>query len=414
MTDTTAKRGDVRWISATTTNDNPRLGARLRADGRESLFLEYYLGYRSVESSVTGKDYKKTQRRRESLNLYLWAFPRTTEERRQNARVLELAKRLRDDRAGEVVAQGRGYNIFSERDIDVVGWMGRYAQHYVKADVRTLKASLNAFRDFLTRHRKPRVETVAQRDQRREMAVLPAADLSVQMCRDFADYLKSTHKGEGAHTYFARWKKMIIAMKDAGALTTNPAEKVKMRVDASTIRKDILTLEEIHRLASSHNERENTEVRRAFLFCCYTGLRFADVKELTYANVDRSMMRLRFEQCKVVGQSSASGVSLPLNEGHLALIGEGKPKEKIFKLPSHTMCLKSLQRWVKRAGIDKHITWHCARHSFAVNVLIGGTDIRTLASLLGHAGLDVVEKYTRVIDSRKTDAMNSLRMPEVM
>ena len=80
----------------------------------------------------------------------------------------------------------------------------------------------------------------------------------------------------------------------------------------------------------------------------------------------------------------------------------------IFKLPSYTMCIKSIQRWVKSAGINKHITWHCARHSFGTNLLSNGANIKTVASLLGHSGLKHTEKYTRAVDSLKRDAINSL------
>ena len=72
------------------------------------------------------------------------------------------------------------------------------------------------------------------------------------------------------------------------------------------------------------------------------------------------------------------------------------------------MCSKAVKRWVKRAGIEKHITWHCARHSFAVNILNEGANIKTVASLLGHSGLKHTEKYTRAIDSLKEAAINSL------
>ena len=76
------------------------------------------------------------------------------------------------------------------------------------------------------------------------------------------------------------------------------------------------------------------------------------------------------------------------------------------------MCLKALRHWVKTTGIDKHITWHCARHSFAVNILNNGTNIKTVASLLGHSGLSQTEKYTRAVDSLKEAAINSL--PELI
>ena len=83
-------------------------------------------------------------------------------------------------------------------------------------------------------------------------------------------------------------------------------------------------------------------------------------------------------------------------------------KELIFELPTYESCCKSVKRWVKRAGINKHISWHCARHSFATNILDNGANIVTVANLLGHSGLKHTEKYLRAIDDRKREAINSL------
>lgn len=103
---------------------------------------------------------------------------------------------------------------------------------------------------------------------------------------------------------------------------------------------------------------------------------------------------------------------VPLSDGVIDMIGHGRRDDLIFDLPSHTMCLKALRHWTARAGIDKHITWHCARHSFAVNVLTRGADIKTVSSLLGHASLKHTEKYTRAVDSLKRAAIDSL--PKLM
>jgi integrase/recombinase XerD len=106
----------------------------------------------------------------------------------------------------------------------------------------------------------------------------------------------------------------------------------------------------------------------------------------------------------------SSGVVIPLNDSLLSIIGEA-PVDKnclIFDLPTYESCCKSVKRWVKRAGIDKHISWHCARHSFAVNILNNGANIKTVASLLGHSGLKHTEKYTRAVDKLKEEAINSL------
>ena len=132
------------------------------------------------------------------------------------------------------------------------------------------------------------------------------------------------------------------------------------------------------------------------------------MKDLTFSNVDYSNRLLKFEQNKTKGHSGASGVMIPLNEGLLRLIGTGDKQELIFPLPSQQMCLKALKHWVKKAEIDKHITWHCARHSFAVNILNNGANIKTVASLLGHSGLVHTEKYTRAVDALKQAAIDSL------
>ena len=101
---------------------------------------------------------------------------------------------------------------------------------------------------------------------------------------------------------------------------------------------------------------------------------------------------------------------ISLNDVLLSIIGEA-PADKnclIFDLPTYESCCKSVKRWVKRAGIDKHISWHCFRHSFAVYILNNGANIKILANLLGHSGLKHTEKYTRVVDKLKEEAINSL------
>ena len=80
------------------------------------------------------------------------------------------------------------------------------------------------------------------------------------------------------------------------------------------LRKDVLSPKEIQKLAACHYDNENPNVRRAFIFCLYCGLRFCDVKDLTYKNVDYANRLLKFEQSKTKGHSASSGVVIPLNE----------------------------------------------------------------------------------------------------
>lgn len=205
---------------------------------------------------------------------------------------------------------------------------------------------------------------------------------------------------------------MIKYAIEHDVMIKNPCTGITIKVDDQQLRKEVLSPEEIQQLIATHDERQNPNIRRAFIFCLYCGLRYCDVKDLTFANVDFSNRLLKFEQNKTKGHSASSGVVIPLNDGILKLIGKPSSPDKrgevIFPLPSYEICLKALRRWVKRAGISKHISWHCARHSFAVNILNNGANIKTVASLLGHSSLQHTEKYTRAIDKLKEDAINSL------
>lgn len=77
-------RSDNTYMISTDDTDNPKLGAKILSDGRESLFLDYYLGYKMVYDEAKDKEVARKERKREALKLYLWQAPRTPLERQQN------------------------------------------------------------------------------------------------------------------------------------------------------------------------------------------------------------------------------------------------------------------------------------------------------------------------------------------
>lgn len=401
MTQRKNYRADNTYIISTDSTDNPKLGAKVLNNGRESLFLDFYLGF-TLAVSKTGREYKRPNKKREFLKLYLWQAPRTPIERQQNKETLELAKRLRFERGQQLLDDIEGYRLKKNRDINFLDWMTAYYDTYTKGDKRHIKRACTVFLDFL--NTTPEYSKYANR--------IKPHQVTKEMVIAFTEYLQGRCVGEGAHTVYARFKKIIKAAVEADVIRKNPTTGISIKVDNGSLKKDVLSMEEIQQLISTHYQGENLDIRRAFIFCLYCGLRFCDVKDLTYENVDFANRLLQFEQSKTKGHSSTSGVVIPLNDGLLSLIGqpssEGKRDEAIFPLPSHTMCLKALRHWTARAGIEKHITWHCARHSFAVNILNNGANIKTVASLLGHSGLKHTEKYTRAVDSLKEAAINSL------
>ncbi|MDD3040206.1 site-specific integrase [Bacteroides sp.] len=395
-------RSDNTYMISTDDTDNPKLGAKILSDGRESLFLDYYFGYKMVYNEAKDKEVAKKDRKRETLKLYLWQAPRTPLERQQNKEMLELAKKIRFERGQELLESIEGYRLKKDRSINFLDYFQSYIDSYTKTDIRMMQIALQRFKDFLS-------ETP---EYTKFVISIKPEQLNKDMMIAFTEYLQGRSIGEGAKSIYQRFKKVINYAIEHDAMIKNPCIGVSIRVDDQILRKDVLSMEEAQTLINTHYDNENPNVRRAFILSLYCGLRFCDVKELTYKNVDYSNKLLKFEQNKTKGHSAASGVVIPLNDGLLSLIGEppadGDKSTLIFPLPTYESCLKSLKRWVKRAGINKHISWHCARHSFAVNILNNGANIKTVASLLGHSGLKHTEKYTRAVDRLKEDAINSL------
>ena len=397
-------RSDNTYIISTDDTENPKLGAKILSDGRESLFLDYYYGYTMVYDEKKDKMVPKKDRERVSLKLYLWQAPRTPIERKENKETLELAKRIRWEKQQELAENKTGYRLKKDQDINFLEYFRAYINNYTKKDIRMLHLALCRFEDFLR-------DTPEYSKYAKAKSIKPN-QLDKEMMVAFTEYLQDRGRGEGPKGTFERFKKVVKYAVEHDIIRKNPCEGVSIKIDGDILRKDVLSTEEVQTLISTHYTGENPNIRRAFIFSLYCGLRFCDVKDLTFRNVDYSNKLLKFEQNKTKGHSASSGVIIPLNDGLLKLIGEPTEEQSrdslIFPLPSHTMCLKALGRWCKHAGIDKHITWHCGRHSFAVNILNNGANIKTVASLLGHSGLKHTEKYTRAVDELKQKAIDSL------
>ena len=350
---------------------NPKLVQREMSDGRASLWLEYYLGrsespvydddgnpvlYESGAMKGKPKYRVKHLRKKEAINLYVWLHPRTAQERQQNTMPVR----------------------------------------------KSYKYSLTRFMEYL--------EMTPQYAKYRE--VLPMDAVTPDMVLGFTNYLRRKCTGEGPRKNYHWFKKVLADAVEEELIKKNPCKGIRIVYDTNVMLKEILSPKEINYLAAFRYEGERREVQRAFIFCCFTGLRYCDVSELTFSNVDYESMVMRFNQKKSAGRSAHAAVVTPLNDELLKLIGnptdDDNPKEKIFNLPHKGTARKHLSRWVKNAGIKKSITWHCARHSFAVNLLNAGTDIKTVSSLLGHASIKMTEKYLHVIDQRKQKAINKL------
>ena len=209
-------------------------------------------------------------------------------------------------------------------------------------------------------------------------------------------------------SYFNKLRACINQAYEERIITVNPLRGID-GFKAEEGKRMYLTIEEVQKLAET--PCDYPKIKTAFLFSCLTGLRRSDVLRLRWGDVHQQgeFTRIIFKQKKTQGQEY-----LDITAEAADLMGErGKPEDNVFTdIHSPTCTNTAIKVWVARAGIDKEITFHCARHTFATMMLDLGTDIYTVSKLLGHRKLETTQIYAKVLDKKKQEAV--ARIPSIL
>ncbi|MFH0895575.1 MAG: site-specific integrase [Bacteroidota bacterium] len=352
-----------------------RLKGKFTANGKISLYLENYQGYKK------DGDHTTIHRKFEFLKLYLIDKPQTHIERDENNKILRLAQDIRSKRESEVQFKQGGFVEPEKKKSNFFDYCLAYTNNYKKSDVRMIKAAVSNFKEFI------------------DTDYIKSNAIDAALVEEFKNFLIKKYNGETPHSIFKRFKKILKHGTKSGLFSFNPSDDISISIPQG-ISKEILTPEEVKKIYKT--ECGNPEVKRAFLFSLNTGLRFVDIVDLKYKHISGNQIR---KQQRKTGNE----VIIDLNENAVLLLGEaGKSEKAVFSLPSISSCLSTLKTWAKRAGIDKNITWHSARHTFGTMLILRGTDIRTTGSLLGHARLEHTQKYVHIVDKMKRQAVKKL------
>lgn len=228
-------------------------------------------------------------------------------------------------------------------------------------------------------------------------------EIDPEWAEGFKKYLLKNMKRNSADRYFSVFKSVLNSAVVARILLANPLDKVKgIGKDKSLPR--FLTIEEVEQLHNS--DYPKSDIKLSFLFSCFTGLRFNNVKNLKWKNIVKRKDRLflNFRQVK-----KGSEEYLPLSTQSITYLGDrGQKEDNVFKLVTNYHVNKNIQKWAKTAGLDKHITFHMARHTFATMSLTYGVDLYTVSKLLGHSDIKHTQIYAEVIDKKREEAIDLL------
>ena len=197
-----------------------------------------------------------------------------------------------------------------------------------------------------------------------------------------------------------------VAVRE-GIIDSNPFHALGRheRITKQHPEREYLTKGELLALADAPATNETT--RRAFLFCCFTGLRYSDVSSLTWRNIKQvdSGLVVSIQAMQKTGKQ----LTIPLNRSALKWLPDRngcKPGQKVFDMTCLSACNRCLKKLAAAAGIEKNVSFHTARHTFAVLALAAGGDLYTVGKLLGHTSINSTQVYADVVMETKMEAVN--------
>ena len=315
--------------------------------------------------------------------IYTYVNPKTQVEKSHNREAFIILEMKRSQMVLDQQSIATGYIPQHRYKANFFDFYQEFVDLNKRNNNRHLENSLNALRKF---HKKN---------------ILPPSEITEEFATRFRQYLLDTYNGETPLDYFSRFKRVLRAATKAGYYRYSPAQDLKAKPNRNIIVKEIIEKDEYQKLLRT--QCKNYEVQKAFIFSLYTGLRWADVKPLRWDSIRDDVKTFRIYQKK-------TGVPLerPLHEIARNILGERKDG-LVFHLPTQDGANKLLQEWATDAGLKKHISWHCARHSFSVLLQDAGTDAATVAGMLGHTSTKFVHKtYQRYRSVNAEKALKSL------
>lgn len=351
-------------------------------DGKQTLFLLTYHNYQPI---------------REALKTFVYASPKTKQERDHNKERMTFAEQVR-----------------AARELE-------YDQGGVKTSQRIMGEG--SFLDYFESIMREKYEvngtyTTWRSTWLHMKTFLRGRDLKIKDCNDeflkeFKQYLlkcegiRSTIKlgNSSANIYLTKVKAALNQAVNERVISDNPGKRLKnVKMDGKNI--EFLSKEELSKLAKA--TCINPLLKSAFMFSCLTGLRWSDVslltwKKVVYSESDKTWV-LNYKQ-----QKTKTIAYHPISEQAMYYAGKkGESDELIFKgLKYSTYHCKVLREWVRGEGIDKHITFHCARHSYAVMMHSMTGDIALVRDMLGHSDIKTTMKYVVITNDAKNKAVRS-------
>lgn len=366
------------------------MGVHLRkkkiANGKQSLYLDFY-------PPIKGGDGKFT--RREFFNRYVYEKPKTQEQKIHNRENLNFAEGLKNKREKDILNEQDGIFNSQNKKKDFIDFFQNLCKKREESDGNY--GNWSSALIYLKDHTGGKCKM---------------GDLTEDFCNKFKEYLLQanrlkTVKGlrlsqNSALSYFNKFRCAINEAFDARLLNENPLRHIK-GIQQKESKREFLTQEELQLL--SQTECDLVALKNAALFSALTGLRWSDIASLKWGDIQKTASG---HFIHTIQNKTKDVIMHPINNTAVKIIGErGKSTERVFEgLKYSDSNNDKLKRWILRAGINKKITLHNFRHTYATLLLNKGADIFTVSKMLGHKNIKTTMIYAKVLSETKVNAAN--------
>lgn len=239
--------------------------------------------------------------------------------------------------------------------------------------------------------------------------------LSYEFAVDFEFWLKTVRKccHNTSIKYVSNMKKIVNICLKNGWLLRDPF--LSYRMSKKEVVREILTEEEIQVvLRKSFPTDRLNNVRDVFLFSCFTGLAYADIKKLKAVDIITGIDGSKWISTQ--RQKTETISKIPLLSTALDILNKYRDHPRciientVLPTPSNQKLNAYLREIADLCGIHKELTFHCARHTFATTVtLTNGVPIETVSKMLGHRNLKTTQHYAKILDRKISEDMLTLK-----
>ncbi|WP_417197870.1 site-specific integrase [Bizionia sp.] len=242
----------------------------------------------------------------------------------------------------------------------------------------------------------------------------PIHQVDVKFINSFIYYLKADQglSHNSSLKYIAYFKKIIRQAYANGWIDKDPFYNFKLR--PKSIDKEYLNKEEINILIQKQFSISRLEqVRDVFIFSCYTGLAYVDVAKLSVNDIVIGIDGKRWIKVKRTKTKSLSSIPLlPIAERIITKYSSlPSNKDQLLPVYSNQKTNGYLKEIADLTGINKNLTFHVARHTFATTItLANGVPIESVSKMLGHKSLKTTQHYAKILDTKLAEDMNKLQL----